>query len=321
MLLTISSVIIKKILFNKKEQMKLQNIILGIFVVVLSINRASAQNNILNAGTAEDIGQKTDDQLKKDNDKPLPYGFIDERDILWSKATWEIIDLDERVNFPLYFPVDTEIKPIGSDRRPLFDVLIANIKNGNITDIYDNSYFTKKVTLSELEASLTYNDTTKAYYDRIDDDLPPDDRLIYNYYATAYNVEQYLVRGLWYIDKRLGELRYRIIAICPVIEEARSQAENALASKAVPLFWVYYPDAREVLHEAKAHNKKNTSRPISFDHLLNSRRFSSVIYKEENVYGDREVKEYISENAFLQLLESDRIKEKIRNIELDLWNY
>ncbi len=38
---------------------------------------------------------------------PLPYGFIDERDILWSKATWEIIDLDERVNFPLYFPIFT----------------------------------------------------------------------------------------------------------------------------------------------------------------------------------------------------------------------
>ena len=38
--------------------MKLQNIILGTFVVVLSINSASAQLNILNAETAEDIGQK-----------------------------------------------------------------------------------------------------------------------------------------------------------------------------------------------------------------------------------------------------------------------
>ena len=55
--------------------------------------------------------------------------------------------------------------------------------------------------------------------------------------------------------------------------------------------------------------------------MLNSRRFSGVIYKEENVYGNREIDEYISKNAFMQLLESDRIKEKIRNIELDLWNY
>ena len=80
----------------------------------------------------------------------------------------------------------------------------------------------------------------------------------------------------------------------------------------VELFWVYFPAAREVLHQAKAFNRKNTSRPVSFDHLLNSRRFNSLIYKEENVQGDREVKEYISENAFMQLLESDRIKEQIR---------
>jgi len=61
--------------------------------------------------------------------------------------------------------------------------------------------------------------------------------------------------------------------------------------------------------------------PVSFDHLLNSRRFNGTIYKEENVYGDREVKEYVIENALMQLLESDRIKDKIRNFEQDMWSY
>jgi len=61
--------------------------------------------------------------------------------------------------------------------------------------------------------------------------------------------------------------------------------------------------------------------PISFDHLLNSRRFSGTIYKEENVQGDRQVKEYISKNAMMQLYESQRIKEVIRDLEQDLWNY
>ena len=304
--------------------MKLQNIILGAFVVVLSINSASAQNNILNAETVEDIGQKTNDQLMKDNDMPLPYGFIDERDILWSKATWEIIDLDERVNFPLYFPIFTN--DIGSDRRSLYDVLMTNIKNGVIKNMYADSYFNEKRTLKDLEATMRVKDTTDAgtvQYNKTggkDGGGFGDDEFIKEYEVTTKDIEQWKIRGLWYIDKRLGELRYRIIAICPVAEEARAQATGDKGGL-VDLFWVYFPSAREVLHEAKAFNKKNTSRPISYDHLLNSRRFSSVIYKEENVYGDREVKEYISENAFMQLLESDRIKEKIRNIELDLWNY
>ena len=61
--------------------------------------------------------------------------------------------------------------------------------------------------------------------------------------------------------------------------------------------------------------------PLTFDHLLNSRRFNAIIYKDDNVQGDRGVSDYISDNALMQLLESDRLKEQIRNIEIDLWNY
>ena len=88
-----------------------------------------------------------------------------------------------------------------------------------------------------------------------------------------------------------------------------------------PLFWVFFPDAREVLHEAKSFNEKNSSVPFSFDHILNARRFNGIIYKEENVFGDRKIEEYIPENALMQLLESERIKEKIRNFELNMWSY
>jgi hypothetical protein len=55
--------------------------------------------------------------------------------------------------------------------------------------------------------------------------------------------------------------------------------------------------------------------------LLNARRFSGVIYQEENVYGDRLIKDYMKENAQMQLLESERVKEKIRDFEQDMWNY
>jgi hypothetical protein len=60
---------------------------------------------------------------------------------------------------------------------------------------------------------------------------------------------------------------------------------------------------------------------VTFDHLLNSRRFNAVIYKDENVQGDRSVDDYITESAFMRLLESERIKEQIRNFEQDMWNY
>jgi hypothetical protein len=61
---------------------------------------------------SDQIGLKTA-QLISDNDKPLAYGYVHDRDVLM-KTTWEIIDLSEKINFALYFPIDTA--NIGSDR-------------------------------------------------------------------------------------------------------------------------------------------------------------------------------------------------------------
>ncbi len=299
--------------------MNLKNVVLCVFGLGMAAS-ATAQVNILNAKTPEDIGKKTEAQIAYDNDTPLPYGYTDERDVLWSKTTWEIIDLDERVNFPLYYPIDTN--NIGADRRSLYDVLVKNIKNGKIESVYADSYFTEKRTLKDIEASLVYSDTTDLGIEQYNAEGTVDPQYVRSFSLDAGDIEEWHIRGYWYLDKRQGELKYRMLGICPVANEARSKAfpEDGLESK-VELFWVWFPGAREVLHESKAFNRKNTSQPISYDHLLNSRRFNAVIYKEDNVQGDRDVKNYINDNALMQLLESERIKEQIRNIEIDLWNY
>ena len=299
--------------------MNFKNVVLFVFGLGV-VTAANAQLNILNAKTPEEIGKKTEAQIAYDNDEPLPYGYTDERDVLWSKTTWEIIDLDERVNFPLYYPIDTN--NIGADRRSLYDVLVKNIKNGKIESVYADSYFTEKRTLKDIEASLVYSDTTDLGIEQYNAEGVVDPQYIRRFSLDAGDIEEWHIRGYWYLDKRQGELKYRLLGICPVANEARSKAfpDDNIDSK-VELFWVWFPGAREVLHEAKAFNRENTSQPISYDHLLNSRRFSAVIYKEDNVQGDREVKDYINDNALMQLMESERIKEQIRNIEIDLCNY
>ena len=228
--------------------------------------------------------------------------------------------MDERVNFPLYYPIDTN--NIGSDRRSLYDVLVRGIKSGRITDVYADSYFTQKRTLNDLEASIVYSDTTDMGIEQYNAEGIVDDQFVRRFTLDAGDIQQYRIRGYWYIDKRQGELKYRLLGICPVANEARSKAfdDDGMDSQ-VELFWVWFPSARNVLHESMAFNRLNTSQPVSYDNLLNSRRFNAVIYQEDNVHGDREVKDYIVDNALMQLLESDRIKERIRNIEIDLWNY
>ncbi|CAZ95205.1 gliding motility protein GldN [Zobellia galactanivorans] len=280
-----------------------------------------AQANILNAKKPEEIGVKTEAQKALDNDAPLEYGYVDDRDILWSKTVWEVIDLDERVNFPLYYPTDTI--DIGNDRRSLYDVLIKNIKNGRLKDVYADSYFTDKRKFSDLESTLQKVDTTDYGYEQINagEELSPE--YVMKRTLTAADIEEYRIKGMWYFDKRQGELKYRLLGIAPVAPDVNFIDDDSMdpSDAKVELFWVWYPDARQILHEAKVFNQRNSAQPISFDMLLNARRFNGVIYREDNVHGDRKVNDYITDNALFQLLEATRIQEVIRDREQDMWAY
>lgn len=287
------------------------------FLTVSASAATFAQANLLNAKIPEEVGVKTLEQIEADNDAPLPYGYVDDRDILWSKTVWESIDLDERVNFPLYYPIDTV--GIGNDRRSLYDVLIKNIKNGNIQDIYSDSYFTERRKFSDLQATLTKVDTTDLGFEQLNAGEPVSPEYINRRELTAADIEEWRIKGVWYFDKRQGELKYRLLGLAPVAPDVNFI--DSEQSDLVELFWVWFPSTREILHEAKAFNNKNSAKPISFDQLLNARRFNAMIYKEENVYGDRKVEDYVKNNSLFQLLESQRLQEQIRNKEQDMWSY
>lgn len=288
-------------------------IVLGSFSMQLH-----AQSNLLNAKVPQEIGTLNKNQSTANNTAPLSYGYIDDRDVMWSKTIWELIDLDQRINFPFYYPTDTI--NIGSDRRSLFHVLKEGIKSGAIKEVYDDDYFKFKLSFDEIEEKLVAIDTLDAGRDQLNAGEKIDPQYINKRTITSREIRQYWVKGIWYFDRRLGELKYRMLGIAPVAPDVNFLNQAEEEQDLIPLFWIWYPDARVTLHNTKVFNKENTSRPISFDNLLNSRRFSSIIYKEDNVYEDRKIGDYIFEDAMLRLMESDRIKAKILNFEQDMWN-
>ena len=277
-----------------------------VVIALLVTNYISAQSNLLNATKVEQIGKQSKEKIAADNDSPLAYGFIDDRDILWSKVVWEFVDLNQKINLPYYFPIDTA--NISNDRRSLFDTLLKGIRKGDINNIYSDSFFTSKITNSEIDEKLVNI--------RLNGDYPDTFRI------QTQDIEGYMMKGMWYFDKRLGELKYRLLALAPMGKDVLTLGLPDIEDDELyELFWVFYPSARNILHKAKVFNPKNVSQPISYDHLLNARRFSSVIVREENIYGNRKIADYIRGNSLFQLLEADRIKESIRDKEIDMWNY
>ncbi|MDB4850970.1 gliding motility protein GldN [Flavobacteriaceae bacterium] len=277
-----------------------------VFVALLVSSYSNSQSNLLNATEVDQIGKQTQEKIAADNDSPLSYGYIDDRDILWSKVVWEFVDLNQKINLPYYYPIDTA--NISNDRRSLFDTLLKGIRKGDIKNVYSDSFFTSKITGSEINEKLVNI--------RLNGDYPDTFRI------QTQDIEGYMMKGMWYFDKRLGELKYRLLALAPMGKDVLTLGLPDIEDDELyELFWVFYPSARNILHKAKVFNPKNVSQPISYDHLLNARRFNSVIVREENIYGNRKIADYIRGNALFQLLEADRIKESIRDKEIDMWNY
>ena len=110
----------------------------------------------------------------------------------------------------------------------------------------------------------------------------------------------------------------RIIGLAP-LQENRDEITNKLTGGFSPLFWVHFPEAREVLINAEVFNLvKNDAERRTYDDIFWKRMFGSVIVREANVM-DREVNEYMV--GLDALLEAERIKAEIFELEHDLWEY
>ena len=302
-----------------------------VFVSIISITPVLSQSNLLNARVPQEVGKLNDQQIAANDEEPLAYGFIDDRDVLWSKTVWEKIDLDERINFPYYFPSESE--NLGKERKSLYDVLLAGIEDGSIKEVYGDreGYFRDKLTYEQVLDEITFKGYNQGYEDASNDGIYTEEELEEEFAFTmkvpSRSVIEYRIKGTWYFDKRQGEMKYRLLGIAPCAPDKEMfnpgldpEEVKEMQTVLLPLFWVWFPDAREVLNDSYVFNTRNSSQPISFDHMLNSRRFNAVIYKEENVYQDRKVDSYIYEDALQQLLESERIKSVIRDFEQDMWN-
>jgi len=284
----------------------------------LHSNSSWSQANLLNAKVPQEVGMQV-----VENQDPIAYGYIDNRDVLWSKTIWEIIDLNERINFPYYYPTINN-GLLSNNRKSLFRILYDNIASGEITEIYSTSYFIdgEKLTFEDLTDILVSRNLSAEGISKSNagEQVTEDDYDTYK--IESDKIVQYRIKGTWFFNKRLGELKYRLLGIAPVAPDVStlSQGPEAMKDALVPLFWIWFPDAREALSNNGVFNTRNSSQPITYDHMLNSRRFNATIYREENVYEDRQVNEYIYEDALRQLLESERIKSEIRDFEQDMWS-
>ena len=285
----------------------MKSLIILILSLIFCIS-SYGQSNLLNAKKPSEIGT----ELIKADKKSIEYPEIDDTDVLWSKVVYEFIDLNEKLNFQLLFPVNDE--QYTSTRKSLWKIIRENVENGSIDEVFDvrndNFLNSNKITGTEKIKDFYGSKFT-----------PGDSRP--QTYATSSDITGYKIKGVWFFDKKHSEMKYRLLGIQPVGRNLK------VSGKEQGYFWIWYPSIRDILSNHMVFNDKNNNNRISFDDLLVNRRFSSYIYKYDNVYGDRTIRDYIRQrngesNRQYQLrliMESERIKKEILDFDVDMWGY
>jgi gliding motility associated protien GldN len=243
--------------------------------------------------------------------KPVAYDFVREADVMWSKTVWRTLDMREKINLPLYYPLEED-----NCRNSLWEVIKRGIMEGKITaygdPVFDDE-FRHPLTIEQAAKVMFSKDTVVTINPNT---LLPETVLVDNQ-VTPDKIMRYWVKEVWFFDRERSVMEVRIVGICPLIEKMDPNTGEFRAYS--PLFWLYFDECRPVFaKEPVLWWKANTAAQPSLDEVFQKRIFSSFIHKESNVY-NRKIIEY--KQGMDALLEAEKFKEDIFNFEHDLWHY
>ncbi|HMP19486.1 MAG TPA: gliding motility protein GldN [Ferruginibacter sp.] len=245
---------------------------------------------------------------------PLAYEHLRVDDAVYRHKVWREIDAREKMNLPFRYSADEN-----NGNQRFISILLQAVQDGDVT-VFDpiDDRFTTPLTIGEVSTKIGGGVDSVPHYN----DVGEIDR--YDRKVREINFDSFYkfkIKEEVIFDKEASRLFWRILGIAPV-RNVYSSAGDFIGTQDV--FWVYYPDMRPVFAKYEVYNGKNFGARSTWEELFENRMFSGRIIKStiDNPFNlPLEAMPGIKDNKLFQLLEGERIKEKIFNYELDLWSY
>ncbi len=241
--------------------------------------------------------------------QPLHWQPVREADVLWKKRVWREIDTRQKQNMAFRFPGDEN-----TGGGMFIEILLDAIKKGKIKaySTMDDRFTSALGKEQILEMTSGTVDTTQVF-----DPVTGDPQLVIT--RNDFNpdaVTKFRIKEDWIFDRNLGRMVVRIVGLAP-LKDIYNEDGSYRAS--TPMFWIYYPEMRDLLAQYEVFNPENDVARMTWDEYFENRFFSSYIIKVSNPF----------DNSFtgmgLQgtdaLYEGQRVSEQIFNKEHDMWIY
>ncbi|MEZ5047334.1 MAG: gliding motility protein GldN [Chitinophagaceae bacterium] len=269
----------------------------------------------VNGGTADIVSEYWKPSLVKDgvidreehNNYVRPWQPIREADVLWKKRVWREIDARQKQNLAMRYPGDEY-----SGGGMYIEILMDAIKKGKIT-AYADDRFSSPLSVEDVLQKVTgTNDTIPVEL--------ANGEIEYRIITKSFNLDnvtKFRVKEDWIFDKNVGRMQVRIIGIAPYLDRLN---EDGSFRGSLPMFWLYYPDLRNINARYEVYNPENDIYRITWDDFFEKRIFSSYIIKS-TINNNFQEDIMVRKQGVDKLLESERLQEKLFNLEHDLWVY
>jgi gliding motility associated protien GldN len=274
-------------------------------IVTLVVSNIKSQPGVFQPGDYRDGAYDKWSNMNKEHRRSIPYTHLREGDVTWEKRVWRELDMREKQNQQLYFPVE-----IINGRTSFLQVLFKYILTGEIIAFKDDQLLLP-LEPSEIRNKIVKIDTVIIKGVDAAGNETEDPAAVRDSTWMFKEFRRLQLKEDWFFDKQKSKLEVRIIAMGVWTYDEDKQAPKEQ-------FYVYFPACREFFARHEVYNTKNDAERRTFEDIFWKRQFSSVAIKESNVF-DRGIIEY--SKGIDALLESDRIKGDIFKWEHDLWHF
>lgn len=245
---------------------------------------------------------------------PLAYENLRVDDAIYRHKIWREIDTREKMNLPFRYSANEN-----NGNQRFISILMKAIQDSAVT-VFDaiDDRFTTPLTIGQVAEKISGGIEIVDIYDSLGNKTGTKE------VVREVNLDSFYtfrIKEEVIFDKESSRLFWRILGIAPLKNVITSAGVNLGQTE---MFWVYYPDMRPIFSRYEVYNGKNFGARMSWEELFESRMFSGRIIKStiDNPF-DLPISGTpgLKENGVFQLLEGERIKEKVFNYEQDLWSY